>query len=233
MSDRYAVIGNPVEHSKSPLIHAAFARQTGQDIEYASILAPLDGFKQTVTDFFRRGGRGANVTVPFKFAAYDLAAANASERAHDAGAANILMFEGGKIICDNTDGVGLVTDIQNNLGIAIQNKRILLIGAGGAAGGVLHPIFEQQPALLPNQQAEHDALDAQREHPDRDNHWHRGRELKRGADRAEGAEPRLRRRARPDHPAGKGREHRIARHHRPVDGLGVNLPEAIAPGCTP
>lgn len=148
MRDRYAVIGNPVEHSKSPLIHAAFARQTGQDIEYTRILAPLDGFQQTVTDFFRRGGRGANVTVPFKFEAYDLAVANASERAHDAGAANTLMFEGGKIICDNTDGVGLVTDIQNNLGIAIQNKRVLLIGAGGAAGGVLHPIFEQQPAML-------------------------------------------------------------------------------------
>ncbi|HEY8355043.1 MAG TPA: shikimate dehydrogenase [Methylophilaceae bacterium] len=147
MTDRYAVIGHPVEHSKSPQIHAAFARQTGQDISYERILAPLDGFARTVAEMRAAGFRGANVTVPFKLEAFQLAD-RLSERASDAGAVNTLLFDGNGVAGDNTDGVGLVRDIQHNLGVGIHGRRVLLIGAGGAAEGVLHPILEQQPALL-------------------------------------------------------------------------------------
>lgn len=147
MTDRYAVVGNPVEHSKSPLIHQAFALQTGQDIEYSKILAPIDGFSQTIAFMREAGFKGANVTVPFKLEAFNLAN-QLTERAHDAGAANTLLFNPGGIYGDNTDGVGLVRDIQQNLGIGFHSKKVLLIGAGGAAEGVLHPILEQQPHLL-------------------------------------------------------------------------------------
>lgn len=147
MTDRYAVIGNPIAHSKSPLIHAAFAAQTGQDIHYERVLAPLDAFAAKVADMHAGGFRGANVTVPFKLEAFNLAS-RLTERASDAGAVNTLIFSGADIIGDNTDGVGLVRDVQNNLEVPIAGKRVLLIGAGGAAEGVLHPVLEQQPSLL-------------------------------------------------------------------------------------
>lgn len=147
MPDRYAVIGNPIAHSKSPDIHARFAAQTGQDLVYERLLAPLDGFTQTVRDLMRQGGKGANVTVPFKLDAYALASSR-TERAQAAGAVNTLKFEGEKIIGDNTDGIGLVADIVHNAGIAMRGKRVLLLGAGGAARGVILPILNQQPAEL-------------------------------------------------------------------------------------
>ena len=145
--DRYAVIGNPVEHSKSPVIHSEFARQTGQAIEYERILSPLDAFRETVLRFRDEGGKGLNVTVPFKLEAFQLTTTLTS-RARYAEAVNTLKFEQDRIIGDNTDGAGLVRDIQNNLGITIERKRILLLGAGGAAQGVLYPLLDQDPALL-------------------------------------------------------------------------------------
>jgi len=140
MTDKYAVIGNPIAHSKSPQIHKMFARQTGQDISYDKFEAPLDGFKEKIDELRKMGYRGCNVTVPFKQEAWRLAAP--TPRALDAGAVNTLKFINGEIIGDNTDGVGLVRDIEQNLGIALKQKRILLIGAGGAAQGVLHPLLE-------------------------------------------------------------------------------------------
>ena len=147
MADKYAVIGNPVAHSKSPLIHAEFARQTGQDISYGRILAPLDGFEPTVRGLVEQGYQGVNITVPFKVEAFALCDA-LSERATAAGAVNTLMFAGGKISGDNTDGAGLVSDIANNLKVVLQGKRILLLGAGGAAQGVMLPLMQQQPAAF-------------------------------------------------------------------------------------
>src|SRR6185436_12358877 len=147
MTDRYAVIGNPIAHSKSPQIHLAFARQTGQDIEYTSLLAPADGFRVTVESFRAAGGRGVNVTLPFKLEAFDLAD-DVSARAKEAQAANFLDFDGGRIRADNTDGSGLTRDITGNLGFSIAGRRALLLGAGGAARGVLHPLLAQQPAIL-------------------------------------------------------------------------------------
>ena len=147
MSERYAVIGNPIHHSRSPDIHAAFARQTHQDIVYEKLLAPLDGFARTVSEFRAAGGKGVNVTVPFKEEALRMAD-SASERATMAGAANTLRFDGNGIYADNTDGIGLITDIQYNLGFSLRDKSILLMGAGGAARGVLEPLIGQQPRLL-------------------------------------------------------------------------------------
>lgn len=147
MSDLYAVIGNPVAHSKSPLIHAGFARQTGQDIHYEAILAPLDGFVETVVAFRQRGGKGANVTVPFKLEACALSS-GLTERAKAAGAVNTLVFEADDILGDNTDGAGLVRDIVVNLGYALSGQRVLLMGAGGAARGVIRPVLEHEPAVL-------------------------------------------------------------------------------------
>lgn len=147
MPDRYCVFGNPVAHSKSPRIHALFARQTGQDLGYEAILAPLDGFAASVRGFADAGGRGANVTVPFKEEAFRLADA-LTPRAQAAGAVNTLSFENGTIRGDNTDGAGLVRDIVHNLGAAIAGRRILLLGAGGAARGVILPLLEQQPVAI-------------------------------------------------------------------------------------
>jgi shikimate dehydrogenase len=147
MSDLYAVIGNPVAHSKSPLIHAGFARQTGQDIHYEAILAPLDGFVETVVAFRQRGGKGANVTVPFKLEACALSS-RLTERAKAAGAVNTLVFEADDILGDNTDGAGLVRDIVVNLGYALSGRRVLLMGAGGAARGVIRPVLEHEPVVL-------------------------------------------------------------------------------------
>ncbi len=147
MTDRYAVIGNPIAHSKSPEIHARFAAQTGQDVQYERLLAPLDKFAASVKEFMRAGGKGANVTVPFKVEACALADA-LTERARAAGAVNTFDFSGGMIRGDNTDGVGLVADIVGNAGFAIAGKRVLLVGAGGAARGVILPLLEQAPAQL-------------------------------------------------------------------------------------
>ena len=147
MSDLYAVIGNPVAHSKSPLIHAGFARQSGQDIQYEAIFAPLDGFVETVGVFRQRGGKGANVTVPFKLEAHALSS-RLTERAKAAGAVNTLVFEADDILGDNTDGAGLVRDIVVNLGYALGGRRVLLMGAGGAARGVIRPVLEHEPAVL-------------------------------------------------------------------------------------
>ena len=145
--DKYAVIGNPIAHSKSPDIHAHFAAQTGQSISYARLLSPLEGFSATVRTFIAQGGKGANVTVPFKLDAYNMANA-LTDRARGAGAVNTLTFDNGAIRGDNTDGVGLVTDIVKNAGVPIAGKRVLLLGAGGAARGVILPILAQNPASL-------------------------------------------------------------------------------------
>lgn len=147
MTDRYAVFGNPIAHSKSPQIHAAFAAQSGDAIRYDAILAPLDGFADSVHEFVRQGGRGANVTVPFKEEAYRLAD-TLSERAALAGAVNTLRFDTGVVFGDNTDGAGLVRDLAGNLGVALQGARILLLGAGGAARGVIAPLLAERPASL-------------------------------------------------------------------------------------
>jgi len=143
MADKYAVIGNPIAHSKSPLIHKMFAGQTGQDISYEAIEAPLDGFAATIERLRKDGYKGCNVTVPFKLQASHLATIN-QLAATTAGAANTLYFnEWGELVADNTDGIGLVRDIRINLGFSLDKKRILLMGAGGAARGVLYPLLDQ------------------------------------------------------------------------------------------
>jgi shikimate dehydrogenase len=147
MTDRYCVIGNPIAHSKSPEIHAAFALQTGEALSYQRCLAPLDGFAATVHRLIADGYRGANVTVPFKLEAAALAL-RLSERARAAGAVNTLNFAGGDIIGDNTDGAGLVNDILHNAQVRIAGKRVLLLGAGGAARGVILPLLREQPQQL-------------------------------------------------------------------------------------
>lgn len=124
-----------------------FAAQTGQDIAYEKRLAPLDAFDNTVRAFIAEGGRGANVTLPFKLEAYELAD-EVSDRARHARAANTLSFDGGRIYADNTDGIGLVRDVTTNLGVSVEGKRVLLMGAGGAARGVLLPLLEARPAIF-------------------------------------------------------------------------------------
>lgn len=146
-ADRYAVFGNPIAHSKSPPLHAAFARACHQAMQYEAILAEPDRFEETVRQFISAGGRGANVTVPFKLEAFDLCD-ELSARAAAAGAVNTLTFTDGRILGDNTDGCGLVTDIVHNAGFAIRDRRVLLLGAGGAARGALLPLLEQRPATL-------------------------------------------------------------------------------------
>ncbi len=145
--DQYAVIGNPIKHSKSPDIHARFAAQTQQHMKYDHLLAPLDGFLATVQQFVRNGGKGLNVTVPFKLEAYAMAT-RLTPRARAAAAVNTLKFDGSDMLGDNTDGVGLVTDIMRNAGIEIADKSVLLLGAGGAARGVLLPLLDERPARL-------------------------------------------------------------------------------------
>lgn len=147
MNDRYAVVGNPVAHSKSPEIHALFARQTRQDMEYSRLLAPLEGFRETVLNFANEGGKGLNVTVPFKFDAFRLAS-RLTPRAEMAGVVNTLRFDEDEIYGDNTDGAGLVEDITKNAGIPVQGARILLLGAGGAAYGVMLPLLGQKPQSI-------------------------------------------------------------------------------------
>ena len=147
MTDRYAVIGNPIAHSKSPEIHAAFARQTGQDMSYERLLAPLDGFAATTMRFAREGGRGANVTVPFKLEAFALARER-SARAEHAGACNTLAWRGTHWYGDNTDGVGLVRDLTVNLGVELAGRDVLVLGAGGAGHGILGPLLATGPRSL-------------------------------------------------------------------------------------
>lgn len=138
---QYAVIGNPVDHSRSPSIHHAFARQCGIEMHYGKLLAPLDAFAVIVGEFFGSGGRGLNVTVPFKEQAHDLARSNLTRRAELAGAVNTLWMEQGQLHGCNTDGVGLLADLRR-LGYDPEGKRVLLVGAGGAARGVLLPVLE-------------------------------------------------------------------------------------------
>ena len=147
MADRYGVIGHPVAHSKSPWIHAQFARATGEAIEYGAIDAPPDGFASEVERFRAAGGRGLNVTLPFKREAFELCA-QATPRARDAQAVNTLVLDRERIFGDNTDGVGLVRDLAGNLGFDAAGARILLLGAGGAAQGVLGPLAQAGPAVL-------------------------------------------------------------------------------------
>ena len=150
MTDQYAVIGNPIGHTKSPLIHGLFAEATGQAMSYVAIEGPLtpeDGFERVVREFAAGGGKGMNVTAPFKLAAYALADER-SERAALAGAANALKFENGRIIAENFDGIGLARDIQFNLGVPLAGKRVLMLGAGGAARGALLPFLAADPAEL-------------------------------------------------------------------------------------
>jgi len=145
---RYAVMGNPVAHSKSPVIHKQFAHQFGHDIEYTALWVDLDGFPEAVQQFRADGGKGLNVTVPFKLEAFSLAD-SLSDRARLAGAVNTLRFEpDGKIFGDNTDGTGLVHDLTKNLNVPLRDRKILVLGAGGAARGVLGPLIKQHPALL-------------------------------------------------------------------------------------
>jgi shikimate dehydrogenase len=147
MTDRYALFGNPAKHSKSPLVHAAYARETGQDMTYEIIEPPIDGFAAAVEGFHRAGGRGGNVTMPFKLEALTIAT-DLSERARLAGAVNTLKFEGNRIRADNVDGLGLVNDVERNHGVPLAGRRVLLMGAGGAARGALLPLLEKRPALL-------------------------------------------------------------------------------------
>ncbi|SEA18565.1 shikimate dehydrogenase [Microbulbifer marinus] len=145
MTDRYAVVGNPIAHSLSPRIHAAFATQTGEDIHYEKLLAEKDGFAEFARQFFASGGRGLNVTVPFKLDACEFADA-LTDRARAAGAVNTLARQqDGSILGDNTDGAGLVADIRDNLGWPLRDKKILLLGAGGAARGALLPLLAENP----------------------------------------------------------------------------------------
>lgn len=158
-SFRYAVVGNPVAHSRSPFIHHEFSRQLGLPMSYERVLSPLDGFAATVRAFAQAGGRGVNVTVPFKFEAL-ARATRRSERAALAGAANVLTFEDVEgegegrgaeragYFADNTDGVGLVRDIERGAGVALAGCRVLLLGAGGAAAGALGPLLAARPAEL-------------------------------------------------------------------------------------
>jgi shikimate dehydrogenase len=154
MTDKYGVIGNPIAHSKSPLIHKMFAEQAGQDISYEAILAPLDGFAATIERLCKEGFKGCNVTVPFKFEASRIATGvseeviDAIDSGDKADAVNTLDFRNKKIIGYNTDGAGLVKDITHNLDFKISGKRVLLMGAGGAAYGVVHPLLDQQPQEL-------------------------------------------------------------------------------------
>jgi shikimate dehydrogenase len=145
--DRYVVIGNPIAHSKSPQVHALFAQQTREVMIYERLLAPLDNFAGAVRDFVDQGGRGANVTVPFKLEAFALAQ-ELTTRAQSAGAVNTLSFSAGRIKGDNTDGIGLVRDIMINAAVPLKGRSVLLLGAGGAARGVILPLIEANIASL-------------------------------------------------------------------------------------
>jgi shikimate dehydrogenase len=146
-TDLYCVMGNPVEHSKSPWIHSRFAQLTGQDLQYGKRLVAVGGFAQAVSEFRAEGGKGCNVTVPFKFESPALAT-QLTPRAQLAQASNTLRFDGNAVLGDNTDGVGLVNDIRLNAGIDLAGRDLLLAGAGGAAAGVLGPLIEARPRRI-------------------------------------------------------------------------------------
>ena len=149
--DQYVVAGHPVEHSQSPFIHAEFAKQTAQTLHYGRLLCPLDAFGSTIQGFARGSpagpARGCNVTVPFKFEAFSLCP-RSTPRARLAGAANTLRFDAQGWLCDNTDGAGLVRDIESGAGFSLAGRAILVVGAGGAAAGVLGPLLASRPAQL-------------------------------------------------------------------------------------
>jgi len=146
--DKYAVIGNPINHSKSPEIHHMFAQQAEDEIMYEALLSPIDEFEETVEAFRKGGGMGLNVTVPFKQKAWELAD-ELSDYAKRAGAVNTLVFhQDGTIYGTNTDGIGIVRDLVENHGSLLQDKRILILGAGGAVRGVLQPLLQQQPKQI-------------------------------------------------------------------------------------
>ncbi len=145
MTDQYAVIGNPIVQSKSPLIHGMFAEATKQDLEYTRIEG--NNFAADVDAFRARGGRGLNITAPFKLDAFAYASEH-SERAKLAGAANCMKFDGARVVAENFDGVGLVRDVVHNLKKPMAGKRVLILGAGGAARGALLPFLAEKPALL-------------------------------------------------------------------------------------
>ena len=147
MSDRYAVIGNPIAHSKSPQIHLAFAQATLQEIAYERLLAPVDGFAAAVDAFRAQGAHGLNITAPFKLDAYGYAT-YLTEQARWAGAVNAMKFEGDRVLADNFDGVGLVRDVVHNLGCPMAGRRVLVLGAGGATRGLLLPFLQQRPAFV-------------------------------------------------------------------------------------
>ena len=147
MTDRYAVIGNPIVQSKSPMIHSAFAQVTGQDIDYGKLLCPLGEFSATVDAFRASGGRGMNVTAPFKLEAFAYAT-DLAPSAQMAGAVNAMKFEGDKVYAENFDGVGLLRDVVQNLSCPLQGRRVLILGAGGATRGALLPLLAEQPAEL-------------------------------------------------------------------------------------
>jgi shikimate dehydrogenase len=147
MPDRYAVFGNPVAHSKSPVIHAAFARETGENMVYEALLAPLKGFAKAARTFFAEGGKGCNVTVPFKEEAFELADI-LTPRARQAGAVNTLKITPDGLLGDNTDGEGLTRDLTDNLACPLAGKCVLLLGAGGAARGAAPALLEKTPARL-------------------------------------------------------------------------------------
>lgn len=147
MPDRYVLFGNPVEHSRSPLIHRLFAAQTGQSLTYTAQLVPLNGLATALARFADEDGKGANITVPFKENAFQLCD-QLTPRAQVAGAVNTLHFQQGHILGDNTDGAGLIADLQHNLAQPLTGQRILLLGAGGAARGVLAPLIAFSPACL-------------------------------------------------------------------------------------
>ena len=158
--DRYCVLGNPVEHSKSPWIHARFAQLTGQRLEYGKKLIALDVFSAGIDAFRSAGGRGCNITVPFKFEAAPLAT-TLTARARLAQACNTLRFDGKTdVFADNTDGVGLVSDIQDNAGVALAGRELLLIGAGGASAGVLGPLIEARPRRIVVTNRTHDKAES-------------------------------------------------------------------------
>ena len=166
--DHYCVLGNPVEHSKSPMIHARFAELTEQVLTYGKQLVALDGFARMLAKLQQDGLKGCNVTVPFKFEAFKIAT-TATARAELAQAANTLRMDATGIHADNTDGVGLLIDLQRNAGVALAGRRILLVGAGGAAAGVLGPLLASEPTqlVLTNRSLDkaHSLADRHRKHP--------------------------------------------------------------------
>ena len=147
MPDRYAVMGYPIAHSRSPFIHGQFAAETGEPVVYDALLVEPGGFREAVERFCAQGGRGLNITIPFKEEAFALADRRA-DRAERAGAVNTLWFDGESVCGDNTDGIGLVRDLTRNLDVELEARSVLLLGAGGAARGVIGPLLDERPERI-------------------------------------------------------------------------------------